>query len=348
AYDAWLSGDNGTKQVLKDLRGRTVKELQLIKAAPSGQNLTLSIDLRLQYLAYRELKKAVEDAGGIAGSLVILDVESGEVLAITNYPSYNPNDRGQAKGQAIRNRAITDIYEPGSTMKPLAILAALESGKFKSTDVIDTNPGRFLVGTKTITDDGFNYGVLDLPMAIAKSSNIAMSKIALQLDANTLTNMYSRLGIGQQIGTGFPGESSGRVPTLKVGQLIERCNVAFGYAMNLTVLQVVQAYSVIANGGIKRPISLLKIDAVPAGEKTIEKKYTDEVKNMLMRVVGAEGTGKRARTISYTVAGKTGTAFKSIAGHYTHKQVSSFVGMAPVENPRIVAMVVIDEPQGAG
>lgn len=348
AYDAWLSGENGSKQVLKDLRGRTVKELQLIKAARSGKNLTLSIDLRLQYLAYRELKKAVEDAGGIAGSLVILDVESGEVLAITNYPSYNSNDRGQAKGQALRNRAITDIYEPGSTMKPLAILAALESGKFKSTDVIDTNPGRFVVGTKTITDDGFNYGVLDLPMAIAKSSNIAMSKIALQLDANALTNMYSRLGIGQQIGTGFPGESSGRVPSLKIGQLIERCNVAFGYAMNLTVLQVVQAYSVIANAGIKRPISLTKIDVAPAGEKVVDKKYTDEVKNMLMRVVSAEGTGKRARTISYTVAGKTGTAFKSVAGHYTHKQVSSFVGMAPVENPRIVAMVVIDEPQGAG
>jgi len=348
AYDAWLSGENGSKQVLKDLRGRTVKELQLIKAARSGQNLTLSIDLRLQYLAHRELKKAVEDAGGIAGSLVILDVETGEVLAITNYPSYNPNDRGQAKGQAIRNRAITDIYEPGSTMKPLAVMAALESGKIKSTDVIDTNPGRFVVGTKTITDEGFNYGVMDLPMVIAKSSNIAMSKIALQLDANTLTNMYTRLGIGQQIGTGFPGESSGRVPSLKIGQLIERCNVAFGYAMNLTVLQVVQAYSIIANSGIKRPISLLKIDTVPKGEKVVDKKYTDDVKNMLLRVVSAEGTGKRARTISYTVAGKTGTAFKSIAGHYTHKQISSFVGMAPVENPRIVAMVVVDEPQGVG
>lgn len=348
AYDAWLTGENGSKQVVKDLRGRTVKELQLMKAARSGQNLTLSIDLRLQYLAHRELKKAVEESGGIAGSLVILDVDTGEVLAITNYPSYNPNDRSQAKGPALRNRALTDVYEPGSTMKPLAILAALESGKFKSTDVIDTNPGRYLVGTKVITDDGFNYGVLDLPMAIAKSSNIAMSKIALQLDANALTTMYSRLGIGQQIGTGFPGESSGRVPSLKIGQLIERCNIAFGYAMNLTVLQAVQAYSVIANGGIKRPISLLKIDAAPAGEKVVEKKYTDEVKNMLLRVVSAEGTGKRARTISYTVAGKTGTAFKSIAGHYTHKQISSFVGMAPVENPRIVAMVVIDEPQGAG
>ena len=348
AYDLWLTGENGSKRVLKDLKGRTVKELQLIKAARSGQNLTLSIDLRLQYLAHRELKKAVEESGGVAGSLVILDVETGEVLAINNYPSYNPNDRAHAKGQALRNRAITDLYEPGSTMKPLAILAALETGKFKPTDVIDTNPGYFSVPGKTFTDDGFNYGVLDLSMAIAKSSNVAMSKIALQLDANTMVNMYSRLGIGQQMGTGFPGEAAGKVPSLKIGQIIERCNVAFGYAMNLTVLQVVQAYSIIAAGGIKRPVSLLKVDAIPEGTKVVEKRYIDDVKAMLQKVVAAEGTGKRARTISYTVAGKTGTAFKSVNGHYSGKQISSFVGMAPVGNPRIVTMVVIDEPQGAG
>lgn len=347
AYDAWLSGENGSKQVLKDLKGRTIKELQLNKAARSGQNLTLSIDLRLQYLAHRELKKAVEDAGGVAGSLVILDVDTGEVLAITNYPSYNPNDRAHAKGPALRNRAITDLYEPGSTMKPLAVMAALETGKFKPTDVIDTNPGSYMVGTKSITDEGYNYGVLDLAMVLAKSSNVAMSKIAMQLDSNAMVNMYTRLGIGQQIGTGFPGEPSGKVPTLKPAQLIERCNVAFGYAMNLTVLQVVQAYSIIAAGGIKRSISLLKNDNVAKGETVIDKKYTDELKTMLS-VVTAAGTGKRARTISYTVAGKTGTAFKSVAGHYTHKQISSFVGMAPVDNPRIIAMVVIDEPQGAG
>lgn len=347
AYDAWLSGENGSKQVLKDLKGRTIKELQLDKAARSGQNLTLSIDLRLQYLAHRELKKAVEDSKAIAGSLVILDVETGEVLAITNYPSYNPNDRAHAKGPAMRNRAITDVYEPGSTIKPLGILAAIETGKFKPNDTIDTNPGYFQVANKTIKDHK-NEGVLDLAMIIAKSSNIGMSKIALQLDPNVMVNMYSRLGIGHQIGTGFPGEAPGRVPSLKAGQLIERANVSYGYAMNTTVLQAVQAYSVIAAGGIKRPISLLKVDAVPAGEKIVDKRYTDEVKQMLTEVVGAEGTGRRARTISYTVAGKTGTAFKSVSGHYTGKQISSFAGMAPVGNPRIVTMVVIDEPQGSG
>jgi cell division protein FtsI (penicillin-binding protein 3) len=347
AYDLWLTGENGSKQVLKDLKGRTVKELQLIKAARSGQNLTLSIDLRLQYLAYRELKKAVEDAGGIAGSLVILDVDSGEVLAMTNYPSYNPNDRAHARGPALRNRAITDMYEPGSTFKPLGILAALETGKFKPSDVIDTSPGYFQVANKTIKDHA-NEGVIDLAMIIAKSSNIGMTKIALQLDPNTMGSMYSRLGVGQQIGTGFPGEATGFVPTLKPAQLIERANVSYGYALHTTVLQAVQAYAVIAAGGIKKQISLLKVDALPEGKKIVDKKFTDQVKIMLQKVVAAEGTGKRARTISYTVAGKTGTAFKSIGGHYTGKQVSSFAGMAPVDNPRIVTMVVIDEPQGAG
>jgi cell division protein FtsI (penicillin-binding protein 3) len=347
AYDAWLSGENGSKQVLKDLRGHTVKELQLNKAARSGQNLTLSIDLRLQYLAHRELKKAVEASHALAGSLVILDVDTGELLAATNYPGYNPNDRLHARGPAMRNRALTDVYEPGSTIKPLAILAALESGKFKPTDLIDTTAG-LVVGNKRVTDHQ-NYGVLDLSMVIAKSSNVAMSKIALQLDANVMAQMYTRLGMGQQIGTGFPGEAAGRVPSLKTGQLVERANVSYGYAMNATVLQMVQAYSVIAAGGIKRPISLLRVDNQPEGKQVVDKKFTDEVKSMLMRVVATEGTGTRARAISYSVAGKTGTAFKSIKGHYDYtKQISSFAGMAPTENPRIVAMVVIDEPQGVG
>jgi cell division protein FtsI (penicillin-binding protein 3) len=347
AYDAWLTGENGSKQVLKDLRGRTVKELQLIKSARSGQNLTLSIDLRLQYLAHRELKKAVEESGGIAGSLVILDVDTGEVLAITNYPTYNPNDRSQVRGPALRNRAITDMYEPGSTFKPLGILAALETGKFKPNDVIDTNPGYFQVANKTIKDHS-NEGAIDLAMILAKSSNIGMTKITLQLDPNAMGNMYSRLGVGQQIGTGFPGEATGFVPKLKPAQLIERANLSYGYALHTTVLQAVQAYAVIAAGGVKRQISLLKVDAAPDGVKVVDKKFTDQVKVMLQKVVAAEGTGKRARTISYTVAGKTGTAFKSVGGRYTGKQVASFAGMAPVDNPRIVTMVVIDEPQGAG
>ncbi len=347
AYDAWLTGENGAKEVLKDLRGRTVKELRLVKAARPGQNLTLSIDLRLQYLAHRELKKAVEDSGAVAGSIVILDVLTGEVLAISNLPTYNPNDRGRARGAGLRNRAITDLYEPGSTVKPWVILAALESGKFKPEDIIDTNPGYFMVGSKSIKDHR-NYGAMDLAMAIAKSSNIAMTKISFALDTNTVRDMFERLGVGQPIGTGFPGESAGHLPVLKPAQKIERANFSYGYALNSTVLQTVQAYGVIATGGVKRPVSLLRVDASPEGQRVIEKKYTDQVKEMLKRVVSAEGTGSKARAISYSVAGKTGTAFKAVNGRYSNLQISSFIGMAPIDNPRIVAMVVIDEPKGGG
>lgn len=348
AYDAWLTGESGAKEVLKDLRGRTVKELRLVKAARSGQNLTLSIDLRLQYLAHRELKKAVEESGAKAGSIVILDVLTGEVLAISNLPSYNPNDRSRNWGSGIRNRAITDLYEPGSTVKPWVVLAALEAGKFKANDVIDTNPGYFMVGTKAIKDHQ-NYGALDMAMAIAKSSNIAMTKIAFALEQDTLRNMYARLGIGQAIGTGFPGESVGNLPMLKPAQKIERANMSYGYALNITALQAVQAYAVIAGGGIKRPVSLLKVDAPPVGEQVVAPQYTKQVKEMLKRVVTAEGTGRRAQAISYSVAGKTGTAFKAIGGSYAaQKQISSFIGMAPVDNPRIVAMVIIDEPAAGG
>lgn len=346
AYDSWLTGVDGKRDVIKDLRGRIVKELTST-AERSGQGLTLSIDLRLQYLAYRELKKAIETSQATAGSLVILDVLTGEVLAMTNWPSYNPNDRNTARGAGLRNRAITDLYEPGSTVKPWVVLAALESGKFKPTDVIDTNPGYFMVGTKPIKDHQ-NYGAMDLAMSIAKSSNIAMTKISFALDTNTVRDMYARLGIGQAIGTGFPGEAAGSLPYLKPAQKIERANLSYGYALTMTPLQVVQAYSVIASGGIKRPVSLLKVDMPPNGERIVDQRYAKDVVDMLTRVVSAEGTGSRAKALSYSVAGKTGTAFKAINGRYSSKQISSFIGMAPVENPRIVALVVIDDPQGSG
>src|SRR5690554_4995232 len=349
AYDAWLSGENGKKEVLKDLHGRTVKELQLIKSARPGQSLTLSIDLRLQYLAHRELKSAVEKSGAAAGSLVILDVQTGEVLAMANQPSYNPNDRSHARGAGLRNRAITDVYEPGSIMKPLIVLAAMESGKFRASDVIDTNPGYLMHRGKSIARDHRNYGLMDLPMAMAKSSNVAMAKIALELDPNTIRDVYTRLGIGQPIGTGFPGEAAGFVPFLRPTQILERANLSYGYALNTTVLQAAQAFAVIANGGVKRPVSLLRVDQVPEGERVIAQEYTEQVKDMLKRVVTTEGTGRRARAISYSVAGKTGTALKTVGGKYdASKQMGSFIGMAPADKPRIVALVVIDEPKGSG
>lgn len=348
AYDAWLSGTSGAKEVLKDLRGRTVKELRLLRAAQSGQNLTLSIDLRLQYLAHRELKRAVEESGARAGSAVIMDVLTGEVLAMTNLPTYNPNDRSRSWGEGVRNRVITDNYEPGSIVKPWVVLAALESGKYKVDDIIDTSPGYMMVGSKAIKDHR-NYGAMDMAMAIAKSSNIAMTKIAFDLEPNQIPDMFSRLGIGQPIGTGFPGEASGSLPYFKAAQRIERANMSYGYALTTTALQAVQAYSVIASGGIKRPISLLKVDGVQEGERVITEEHAKQVVEMLKRVVSADGTGSRANTLSYSVAGKSGTSYKAIAGGYSRdRQIGSFIGMAPVDNPRIVALVIIDEAQGSG
>lgn len=345
AYDAWLSGESGAKQVLKDLRGRTIKELQLIKAARPGQGLTLSIDLRLQYLAHRELKSAIEESGAIAGSLVILDAETGEVLAMVNQPSFNPNDRHHARGAGLRNRAITDNYEPGSTVKPLAVMAALESGRFKPHDLINTSPGYIQVGTKTLKDP-INYGTLDLSMVIAKSSQVGMTKVALELEPEIIRNMYARLGIGEVVGTGFPGEASGILPAHKRWRPIQRATLAFGYGMNVSVLQMAQAYSVIASGGMKRPVSLLRVDQPTAAVRVVEEHLTNDVTDMLKRVASTEGTARRARAISYTVAGKTGTSRKvGPNGYDEQRYMASFVGLAPAENPRIVAVVVIDEPK---
>lgn len=345
AYDAWLSGESGAKQVLKDLRGRTVKELQLVKAARPGQSLTLSIDLRLQYLAHRELKLAIEDSGAIAGSLVILDVETGEVLAMVNQPSFNPNDRSHARGAGLRNRAITDNYEPGSTVKPFAVMAALETGRFKPEDVINTSPGYIQVGSKTLKDPR-DYGSIDLSMVLAKSSQVGMTKLALELEPDIIRSMYARLGIGQVVGTGFPGEASGLLPTHKRWRPIQRATLAFGYGINVSVLQMAQAYGVIASGGIKRPVSLLRVDQAPEGERIVAEKLTDDITAMLKRVASSEGTARRARAISYSVAGKTGTSRKvGPNGYDENRYMASFVGIAPAENPRIVAVVVIDEPK---
>ncbi|UZJ46085.1 penicillin-binding transpeptidase domain-containing protein [Marinimicrobium sp. C6131] len=344
AYDAWLSGENGAKQVLKDLRGRTVKELQLVKSARPGRNLALSIDLRLQYLAHRELKAAVQKNNAKGGSLVIMDVQTGEVLAMTNQPAYNPNDRSGLRSEALRNRALTDLFEPGSTMKPLAVMAALETGRFKPGSVIDTAPGYVQVGRKTLLDP-VNYGVLDLSGVIAKSSQVGMTKLALELEPATVRNMYQRLGLGQGVGTGFPGESVGTLPTYERWRPIQRATYAFGYGLNLTAMQLVNAYSTVASGGIKRTPSLLRVDEVPDGERVVDEALARQVTAMLRRAVSTEGTARLAEIQAYPVAGKTGTVHKVGEGGYVeNRYIASFVGMAPADNPRIVAAVIIDEP----
>lgn len=344
AYDAWLSGDAGAKQVLKDLRGRTVKELQLLKPARSGRNLALSIDLRLQYLAYRELQSAVQSSGAKAGSLVIMDVHTGEVLAMVNQPSYNPNDRSSLNSDAMRNRALTDLFEPGSTVKPLAVMAALESKRFSPQDRIDTSPGYIRVGSKTFLDP-VNYGDLALGEVIAKSSQVGMTKLALQLEPDSVRQMYYRLGLGQGLGTGFPGEALGLLPSYENWKPIQRATFAFGYGLNLTTTQLASAYSVIASGGIKQAPALLRLDQAPEGDRVVSERVTGQILTMLQQVVSPEGTGNRAQIEAYPVAGKTGTVHKvGIGGYVDNRYIASFIGMAPAQNPRIVAAVIIDEP----
>jgi cell division protein FtsI (penicillin-binding protein 3) len=344
SYDQWLAGTNGKKQVLKDLRGRVIKDLGLLQSASSGKDVVLSIDLRLQYLAYRELKAAVRACGAKSGSLVLLDAHTGEVLAMVNQPSYNPNDRGRLSPDALRNRAITDQFEPGSTMKPLTIMAALESGRFLPTTQIDTNPGYIQVNGKTLLDP-VNYGVIDVTKIITKSSQVGLTKVSLDLEGDNIRDMFFRLGMGQSVGTGFPGEGSGVLPSYNRWQPIVQANFSFGYGVTLTALQLVQAYGVIANQGIKRPLSILKQQQLPAAERVVAKEIALQAIAMLKTVTQPGGTATRAHLQSYQVAGKTGTIHKVGANGYADdRYLSLFVGFAPADEARVIAVVVIDEP----
>ncbi|UTA48863.1 penicillin-binding protein 2 [Simiduia sp. 21SJ11W-1] len=347
AYDEWLTGTQGAKQVQRDLRGRNIKELQLLRAAEPGNDLALSIDLRLQYLAYRELKAAVQAHQARAGSIVVVDVSTGEVLAMANQPSYNPNDRSNLKPAAMRNRAMTDQFEPGSTMKPLTVMAALEAGRVQAHTPIETSPGYIRVGKKTLLDP-VNYGLIDVTKIITKSSQVGLTKVALKMDPQEIRDMYVRLGFGQTSESGFPGESAGLLPNYTRWQPIVQANYAFGYGLTVTAVQLAQAYSVVASGGVKRPVSLLKVDAHAEGKQVVKPNFTQSLVSMLKTVVEPGGTATRAKLDSYTVAGKTGTAHKvGPNGYEASRYRSLFAGMAPADDPRLAIVVVIDEP-GAG
>jgi cell division protein FtsI (penicillin-binding protein 3) len=344
AYDQWLSGENGAKQVLKDLRGRVFKDVNLLSAAKAGKDIALSIDLRLQYFAYRELKEAVKAHRAVSGSVVLLDVKTGEVLAMANQPSYNPNDRRGLKASALRNRAMTDQFEPGSTMKPLTIMSALETGRYFPSTKIDTHPGYLRVGRKTLLDP-VNYGVMDVAKILQKSSQVGLTKISLDLDGDAIRDMFFRLGLGRDTGTGFPGESTGLLPDHARWQPIVQANFSFGYGLSLTALQLAQAYSVIADGGLKKPVSLLKNHQQPEANDVVSGKFASQVASMLQKVVEPGGTGTRANISGYKVAGKTGTIHKvGRAGYEDSRYSSLFAGFAPADDPRIVAVVIINEP----
>jgi cell division protein FtsI (penicillin-binding protein 3) len=345
AYDSWLAGVNGKKQVLKDLRGRTFKDVSLIAEASAGKDIVLSIDLRLQYLAYKELKEVVKAHRATSGSIVLLDVVTGEVLAMANQPSYNPNDRSGLKPSVLRNRAMTDQFEPGSTMKPLTIMAALETGRFHPSTEIDTHPGYLQVGRKTLLDP-VNYGVMSIEKILKKSSQVGLTKIGLDLDGDSIRDMFFRVGLGQDTGTGFPGEAIGRLPSHSKWQPIVQANYSFGYGISVTALQLAQAYSVIADSGRKKPVSLLKVNQVVHSESVVEPHYANQVATMLQGVVKKGGTGTRASIPAYQAAGKTGTIHKVGNGGYADdRYLSLFAGFAPAEDPRLIAVVVINEPK---
>ncbi|WNZ55353.1 penicillin-binding transpeptidase domain-containing protein [Microbulbifer sp. MKSA007] len=349
AYDDWLSGQPGSRQVIKDLKGRTVRDLAIRQEAQPGRDLRLSIDMRLQYLAYRELKRAVSENGAASGFMVILDTHSGDVLAMANQPSFNPNDRKGVKSAAMRNRALIDQFEPGSTVKPLTVLAALETGRYTPRTEINTSPGYIRVPGKTLVDP-VNYGKIDLTKIITKSSQVGITKIALDLEPNSLRGLFYRLGLGEAVGSGFPGEAQGILPSRSRWHPIERANFAFGYGLTVNAVQLAQAYSVLANEGVKRPVSLvLSGDKVPGEpEQVIEQSLAGQVTAMLETVIGAKGTGRLAAVEGYRVAGKTGTVHKvGSSGYADNRYRSVFAGFIPADNPRLAAVVVIDDPSHA-
>lgn len=345
AFDDWLRGTPGKKRVLKDLLGRVVADVESIQAVSPGKSVELSIDRRIQYLAYRELKTAVTHHQARAAMLVMLDATTGEVMAMVNQPSYNPNNRSGMRSDYFRNRAVTDVFEPGSTLKPFTIAAALESGAYNENSRIETKPGFLKVNDHTIKDHK-NYGILDLTSILKKSSNVGASKIALSLGPEKIWQVYSKIGFGQSPGSGFPGESSGLLNDYNNWSEVELATMSFGHGIAVSALQLAQAYSVLATEGILRPVSFLKTSEKVSGRRVISAPIAERVKHMLETVVQTGGTGLKAAVRGYRVAGKTGTAHKAIAGGYAEdRYMSVFAGLAPVTSPRLVMVVVIDEPQ---
>jgi cell division protein FtsI (penicillin-binding protein 3) len=347
AFDHWLAGEEGAKRVIQDRYGRIVQNVESIRPARPGRDLVLSIDLRIQYLAYRELKAAIRDQRARAGSAIVLDVASGEVLAMVNQPAYNPNDRDQIEAATYRNRAATDIFEPGSSIKPFFVAAGLASGKYDDRSIIDTSPGYFKVGVK-IFEDEHNLGAINIATVLAKSSNVGMAHIALTLPPRGIWTTLTRLGFGQVTTSGFPGESAGLLPAYAQWRPIGIVTMSHGYGLSVTPLQLAQAYATVGAFGVARPISFLRVEAPPLGEQELESQVCRELVGMLESVVAAEGTGKLAAIPGYRVSGKTGTAWKATAGGYsTDRYMAVFGGVAPATAPRLAAVVVIDEP-GAG
>ena len=345
AYQNLLAGKVGSRRVIKDRLGHIIEDVESIRTPQEGKTLTLSIDQKIQYLAYRELKEAVEANKAKAGGVVVLDAKTGEVLALANMPVYNPNNRDKLHSGSTRNRALTDVFEPGSTLKPFTIAEGLEVGEIKPDTKIDTGSGHFDIGPATV-HDAHPSGVLTVAQVIQKSSNVGAAKIALGLKPELMWNMLNQVGFGTVPHSGFPGEASGKLRPYKTWRPIEQATMAYGHGISVSLMQLARAYTIFADGGELMPLSFVKLEEPVAGIQTISAETAAAVRKMLEMVVQPGGTAPRAQIMGYRVAGKTGTAHKldAAGGYAADRYVASFVGMAPASNPRLIIAVMIDEP----
>ncbi len=348
AYEEWLAGVPGKRQVLKDRRGKLIKDVQVAQNAKAGKALALSIDLRLQYLAHRELRNALLKHDAKAGSLVMVDVKTGEVLAMVNHPTYNPNNRRNLTPAAMRNRAMIDVFEPGSTIKPLSMAAALETGRWKPSDIVQVGNGTLQIGRYSIRDVSRTQGpALDLTGILINSSNVGMSKIAFDVGGDQLFQVFTKLGFGRDTGLGFPGERVGNLPNHRQWRQAETATLSYGYGLSVTAVQLAHAYAALANGGGMTPLSMIRVDGKPAALQVVSGEVAKTMQGMLQEVTESPRGAVRARVPGYHVAGKSGTARKTSVGtkgYQANSYRSLFAGFAPAQNPRIALVVVIDEP----
>ncbi len=343
-FEDVLRGEPGQRRVIKDRLGRVVEDVERLQETRPGRDIVLSIDNRVQYAAYRELKNAVHKHRARAGSLVVVEAHSGEVIAMVNQPSFNPNNRSDRKDEHYRNRAVTDLFEPGSTIKPFTISAALESDRFTPASEINTAPGKFKLGQHTVRDIR-NFGVLDISGVIEKSSNVGASKLALSMEPERLWRALRAVGVGSTSDIALPGETFGRLREYEHWREIEHATLAFGYGMSLTAVQLARAYTSIANDGWLLPLSILKTNEVGYRERAFAASTAGALRLMLKKVI-EQGTGQMAKVPGYSVAGKTGTVHKAtVEGYAEDLYLSLFAGMIPADKPKLVAVVVIDEPR---
>jgi cell division protein FtsI (penicillin-binding protein 3) len=347
AYQGQLLGRAGSRSVIKDRRGQIVEDVGSIKPPQDGKDIRLALDSKIQYLAYSQLKQAITDNKAKAGGAVVIDAKTGEILALVNWPTYNPNNREHLSGAQLRNRAVTDTFEPGSTLKPFTAALALETGKFRFDSIINCAPGKLTIGKATISD-AHPHGALTLAQVIQKSSNVGAAKIALTFAPQEMWEMFDAVGFGQVSRLGFPGEVSGRLRPWKSWRPIEQATMSFGHGISVSLLQLARAYSVFARDGDLIPLTLARTEALPLhGTPVFSQQTAREVRAMLEMAVKPGGTAPKAQIPGYRVAGKTGTAHKLEGGQYANKYISSFVGFAPASDPRLIVAVMIDEPGGA-